>query len=58
MDKAVHYLDPKENELKDIDDSLRDTGDGFETKSNAFKTRFKRCRRNGLWLPVGIFLIL
>ena len=45
--KAVHYIDLADNKLKDVDNSLIATADGFETKANSFKTRFKKNSANG-----------
>ncbi len=44
---AVHYLDPEENQLKEIDNRLLDTGDVLETKANAFQTKFKKISAKG-----------
>ena len=45
--KAVHYVDEQTAELKEVDNSLSDDGEGMRTNANAFITRFKKNAEDG-----------
>ncbi len=45
--KAVHYVDEQTSELKEVDNSLSDDGEGMRTNANAFITRFKKNAEDG-----------
>ena len=42
QNQAAHYVDPSDNKLKDIDNSLQDIGDVLEAKANDFNVRFNK----------------
>ena len=45
--KAVHFSDGESSGLSEIDNSLSDDGETFQTKANSFKTRFKKRSADG-----------
>ena len=45
--KAVHFSDGETSGLSEIDNSLADDGETFQTKANSFKTRFKKRSADG-----------
>ncbi len=45
--KAVHYIEEQTAELKEVDNSLSDDGEGMRTNANAFITRFKKNAEDG-----------
>ncbi|MCL2145466.1 MAG: hypothetical protein FWH43_08270, partial [Endomicrobia bacterium] len=47
QNQAVHYLDPADNKLKDIDNSLIDADGVLKTKANDFTAQFNKNPVNG-----------
>lgn len=45
--KAVHYVEEQTAELKEVDNSLSDDGEGMRTNANAFITRFRKNAEDG-----------